>query len=113
MTEGLRDGKEAFEGMNLADFSKKTFGMFAGEEKTVRLRAENSLTGVMIDTFGTEVALRTDGENHFIARADVVVSSQFFGWLTGLGARVEILSPEEVRGEYKEYLANIISQYKV
>lgn len=113
LTEQTRDGKEAFEGMNLADLSKKTFGMFAGKEKTVRLRAEDSLTGVIIDTFGTEVALRKDGEQHFIARADVEVSSQFFGFLAGLGNRVEIISPDEVRTEYKEYLANIISQYNV
>lgn len=113
LTEQTRDGKEAFEGMYLADLSKKTFGMFAGKEKTVRLRAEDSLTGVIIDTFGTEVALRKDGEQHFIARADVEVSSQFFGFLAGLGNRVEIISPDEVRTEYKEYLANIISQYNV
>ena len=111
LSEEARVGKETFENMDMAAFSKKTFGMFDGEEKTVRLRCENSLTGVIIDTFGTEVALRPDGENHFIARTDVLVSSQFFGWLAGLGARVEIISPDEVREEYKAYLANIISQY--
>lgn len=111
LTENPRDGKEAFEGMKLADFTKKTFGMFAGEEKTIRFRCENSLTGVIIDTFGTEVALRKEDEQHFMVRADVVVSSQFFGWLAGLGNRVEIISPDEIREEYKEYLANIISQY--
>ena len=111
LSEEARVGKETFENMDMAAFSKKTFGMFDGEEKTVRLRCENSLTGVIIDTFGTEVALRPDGESHFIARTDVLVSSQFFGWLAGLGARVEIISPDEVREEYKAYLANIISQY--
>ena len=97
----------------MAEFSKKTFGMFAGEEKTVRLRCENSLTGVIIDTFGTNVAIRPDGEHHFIARMEVVVSSQFFGWLVGLGARVEIISPDEVREEYTSYLTNIISRYDI
>ena len=85
--------------------------MFAGEEKTVRLRCENSLAGVIVDTFGTEVSIRPEGEDYFIARMEVLVSSQFFGWLAGLGARVEILSPDEVREEYKNYLANIISRY--
>ena len=112
LTEEARQGKEAFEHIDMAEFSKKTFGMFAGEEKTVRLRCEKSLAGVMIDTFGKEVALRPDGEDHFVARMDVVVSSQFFGWLAGLGARVEIISPDEVRDEYKNYLANIISAYQ-
>lgn len=111
LTSELREGRGAFEHMDMAEFSKKTFGMFAGEEKTIRIRCDNSLTGVIIDTFGTEVALRSDGKNHFIARAEVVVSPQFFGWLAGLGARVEVISPDEIREEYKTYLANIISSY--
>lgn len=111
LTEEPRVGMEAFEDIDMATFSKKTFGMFAGEEKTVRLRCENSLAGVMVDTFGTDLAMRPDGEQYFIARMDVEVSSQFFGWLAGLGARVEIISPEEVRSEYISYIENIISNY--
>ena len=113
LTENSRNGKEVFENIDMAEFSKKTFGMFAGEEKTVRLRCENSLTGVMIDTFGTDVALRPDGEEYFIARTEVVVSPQFFGWLAGLGPRVEILSPDEVREEYAHYLTSIVSRYNM
>jgi len=111
LTEEARVGKEAFENMDMAEFSKKTFGMFAGQEKTVRLRCENSLTGVIIDTFGTDVSIRPDGDTHFIARMDILVSSQFYGWLAGLGARVEIISPDETCEEYKSYLADIISVY--
>ena len=113
LTSEDRVGREVFENMDMAAFSKKTFGMFAGEEKTIRLRCENSLTGVLVDTFGTDVPMRPDGENHFIVRAEVALSSQFYAWLVGLGARVEIISPEEVREEYKSYLTNIISRYDV
>lgn len=111
LTEESRIGKEAFENMDMAEFSKKTFGMFAGAEKTVRLRCENSLAGVIIDTFGTDVSIRPDGDAHFVARMEVLVSPQFFGWLAGLGARVEIKSPDETREEYINYITNIISKY--
>ena len=111
LTDAERVGKDVFENMDMAAFSKKSFGMFAGDEKTVRLRCENILAGVIVDTFGTDVAIRPDGDNHFVARMDVIVSSQFFGWLAGLGARVEIISPDEVRSEYTDYLASIVSQY--
>ena len=111
LTEDSRVGKDIFENMDIAQFSKKTFGMFAGEEKTIRLRCENSLAGVIVDTFGTDVAIRPDGENHFVARMDVAVSIQFFGWLAGLGNRVQIVSPEEVRCEYRNHLTEIMSQY--
>lgn len=111
LTEEERVGKESMEDMPIAEFSKKSFGMFSGEEKTVRLRCENSLIGVMVDTFGTDVAIRPDGDSHFIVRSDVLVSSQFFGWLAGLGARVELISPDEIREEYATYISNIMSVY--
>ena len=111
LTEEQRVGKEVIDEMPMAEFSKKSFGMFSGTEKTIRLRCENSLTGVMVDTFGTDVAIRPDGETHFIVRAEVLVSPQFFGWLAGLGARVEIISPDEIREEYATYIAKIMSVY--
>ena len=44
-----REGKEQFQHFDIAAYSKKTFGMFAGKEETVTLRCDCSLTGVMID----------------------------------------------------------------
>lgn len=106
-----RAGKAEFDGIDIAAFSKKTFGMFSGEEKTVRLVCDNSLTGVIVDRFGQSVALRKLDEGHAIARADVQVSPQFFGWLTGLGDKVQIESPKEVAEQYREYLKRILSRY--
>lgn len=111
LTEDVRTGKEAFDEIHMGEFSKKTFGMFAGDEKTLRLLCDNSMVGVMIDNFGTEVAIRKEDDEHVMVRMDVAVSPQFYGWLAGLGTRVQIVAPEEVRDEYKEYLKNIISQY--
>ena len=111
VTEIERLGKERFEKIDMASYAKKTFGMFAGEEKTIRLRCDKSMIGVMVDEFGTEVAIRTEDESHVIARMEVAVSPQFFGWLAGLGERVEIIAPEDVREAYTSYLENIISHY--
>ncbi len=113
LTETDRVGKELFEKMNIVEYSKKTFGMFAGEEKTVRLRCNNSMIGVIVDEFGTDVSIRKEDENHIVARMDVAVSPQFFGWLAGLGDRIEIISPSDVREEYRTYLANIVSRYNI
>ncbi|SHK26830.1 helix-turn-helix transcriptional regulator [Hespellia stercorisuis] len=106
-----REGQEEFGRCDLAYYTKKTFGMFAGEEQTVRIRFRNSLIGVIIDRFGKEVTVREDGPEHFIARVNIAVSDQFFGWLTGLGDGAEILSPEEVRQEYKGLLKEISQKY--
>ena len=111
LTETERLGKEFFEKIDMAAYAKKTFGMFAGEEKTVRLLCDNSMIGVIVDEFGTEVAIRKEDDTYVVARMDVAVSPQFFGWLAGLGNRVQILAPVEVREDYLSYLANIVSQY--
>ena len=113
LTQEERAGKEFFDKIDMAAYTKKTFGMFAGEEKTVRLLCQNSMIGVIVDEFGAEVAIRKEDEKHIVARMDVAVSPQFFGWLAGLGDRVEIIAPKDVREEYHAYLANIISQYQV
>lgn len=113
LTEEMRCGKEVFESIDMAAYTKKTFGMFAGDEKTIRLLCDNAMTGVIVDEFGTEVAIRREDENHVVARMDVAVSPQFFGWLAGLGDRVEIIAPEDVREEYAAYLSKIISRYNL
>lgn len=113
LTEQERVGKETVEKIDMGTYAKKTFGMFAGEEKTVRLLCQNSMIGVIVDEFGTEVAIRKEDEERVVARMDVAVSSQFFGWLAGLGDRVELVAPADVREAYVSYLTNVICRYNV
>lgn len=106
-----RDGKEKFEDFDVAGYSRKTFGMFAGEEETVTLHCDSNLTGVIIDRFGKDVAMRKVDETHIKARFNVAVSRQFFGWVAGLGPTVTIEAPDRVVDEYKKYLKDILAQY--
>lgn len=106
--EEARRGRGEFERLDMGHYAKKTFSMFGGAEETLKIRFENRYIGVVIDRFGKEVSVRPDGESHFIARVDVVVSEPFFGWLTGLGKGVEILSPQEVADAYRELLMSIL-----
>lgn len=107
-----RDGRDEFSSFELAQYTKRTFGMFGGDEATVRIRFHNRFVGVVIDRFGKDVALRPDGEEHFIARVQVAVSEQFFGWLTGLGRDAKILSPQPVAEEYRRLLEDLGNMYK-
>lgn len=111
LMEAAREGKSSFADFDVAAYSKKTFGMFAGEDETVTLYCDSRLTGVMIDRFGKEVPMRQCDEGHIRARVNVAVSRQFFGWLTGLGAAVRIEAPGHVVREYKDYLQEILGQY--
>ncbi len=106
-----RTGQEAFEDFDLAAFSKKTFGMFGGPDADVVLRCTNNRVGVIIDRFGTETAIVPEDAEHFHVHVTVAVSPQFYGWVTGIGAGIEIRSPAAVREGYKNYLQEILAKY--
>ena len=112
VSEEPRLGREAAEGFGIDTYTKKTFGMFAGESRTVIMVAENSLAGVCIDRFGQDVAMRKEDADHVRIRTEVAVSPQFFGWLTGLGPRIRLVSPEDVCARYEQWLEQILENYR-
>lgn len=107
-----RQGEEQFRNFNVAAFAKKTFNMFGGRDETVTLCCKKTLAGVMIDRFGKDVWIVPDGEEHIRVRVNVTVSPQFFGWVTGIGPGLKIVSPENVREEYVEYLEDVMRGYR-
>lgn len=106
-----RDGKELFSDFDAAQYEKKTFGMFGGEEKNVTLLCRNNIINVIIDRFGRDVLVHKADEEHFTAHIKVNISTQFFGWLTGLGTSAVISSPDFVKDEYNRYLNEILQNY--
>ena len=112
VSEGEREGKEIFEKVNVADYTKKNFGMFAGEEETVKLEVHNRLIGVMIDRFGKDIMIIPAGKEHFRINVKVAVSGQFFGWIFALRENVKILGPESVVEKMKEQIREIGKLYQ-
>ena len=108
LTQEKRDGKEQYDRINLAEYTKQTFGMFGGEEEVVTLKLTDQLIGVILDRFGKETDIRELEDGYFSVRIKAVVSGQFFGWLTGLGEDVKIVSPISVKNKYIEWLQNVL-----
>lgn len=92
-----RKGKDKFKEADLAAYSTKNFGMFAGEEKDVRIAFKDEMVGVIIDRFGKNIMIhpsKQEGWSETVVR--VAVSRQFFGWIFALGTDVEITGPADV-----------------
>ena len=111
LTDKKRDGAERFKNFDMALYSKKTFGMFSGNEKSVILRCENRLAGVFIDRFGQDVMLRKRDDSHFEVTVKVNVSPVFLGWVLSFGSAVKIVSPDEVAEELKALINQASIQY--
>lgn len=88
----LPDKKE----FNTAEYSKKVFNMFGGQEEQIRLQFDNSLIGVVLDRFGKEVSIRKADDKSFIINVDAFVSPPLLGWLFSFGSKVKVLTPESL-----------------
>lgn len=106
-----REGKEHFKKLDMADYAKKSFGMFGGKEQRVKMLVKNNLAGVIIDRFGKEVMMIPADEEHFTVNVDVHVSRQFLAWVFSLGEDIRIVGPDEVVEEMKKEGRRLVEQY--
>ena len=110
-TEEDRDGLDAYQALDMAVYARQVFGMFSGEEESVQLRFENHLVGAVLDRLGQDVFIIADGDDHFTVRADVVVSPQFFAWVTGFGAAAQIIGPDDVVEKMRQHINSVAALY--
>lgn len=106
--DAVREGMDQFLKLDLAAYVNRTFGMYGGEEETVTMQFPNRLIGVVMDRFGKEADIRPMEKETFRVRTKVAVSGQFFGWLAGIGKEAVIVSPREVKDQYKCWLQDIV-----
>lgn len=111
VSEEKREGEQHFQQLDMADYAKKSFGMYGGKEQLVKLKIRDTLVGVMIDRFGKDVMIIPEDKGHFIVTVCVYVSRQFLGWVFSLGDSIEILSPPQVVEQMKEESERLFRQY--
>lgn len=110
--EDARNGREEFRSFNIADYASKRFRMYEGPEMKVTLECDNSLAGVVIDRFGTGIAIRPKDDNHFETTVTVAVSRQFYAWVFAMGNGMKIVGPDEVLEEARRITKELAKQYK-
>ena len=106
-----REGKKFFNKLDMADYAKKSFGMFGGKEQTVKLLVKNNLVGVIIDRFGKNVILFPTDDEHFTVNVNVHVSRQFLGWVFSLGDGIKIVGPDDVVEQMRSEIKRLIEHY--
>ena len=98
-------------GFKLAEYSKKVFGMFGGEESDVKLKVNRKLIGGVIDRFGKDIIMVPDGDDHFTIRVRIALSPIFYGWVFQFGSLIEVLEPQSLKDDLKcraeEFLAKL------
>ncbi len=106
-----REGREAFEAVDLGQYTRGMFGMFGGETTSLTLSFSERLAGVVIDRFGKDVIFLPREGGRFAVHLDLVVSPQFMGWLAGLGPEAKIEAPSEVAQAFCEHCRALVRAY--
>lgn len=110
-TSDKRVGKEFFENINMGIYAKKMFGMYAGEEQSIRLLCENSLVGTIIDRFGKDIFIIPYDDEHFTVNVDVAFSRQFMHWIMALGDGAKIIGPDNVLDKVHDEIERLSELY--
>lgn len=103
--------EDAYHKLDRSAYGRVTFNMFGGSRQKLKIRFDNSLIGVVLDRFGTDISTVPCDKDNFFVYLDIEVSSQFFGWLSGFGSRVKIIEPVSVATDYKWFLLDILRNY--
>ena len=111
ISDDIREGAQMFEDFDMAIYSKQVFGMFGGELTTVLLECDNSLAGVIIDRFGTDVTIMPKGDKFHVS-IRVMVSPTFISWALGFGGKLKILSPASVAEALRQTASEALDLYK-
>lgn len=92
-------------------YARRHFGMYAGPSCQLTLRCAAGLAGVVLDRFGQDTILIPDGPSHFTVTLELIASPPLWGWLFGLGAGVEILSPQWAAQQFVHRLEALLERY--
>lgn len=88
------------------------FRMYNGERKDIELVCDNDLMDAIIDKFGRDVTVFAHDMHSFRVVVNTSVGSVFYSWVFGFRGRVSIKSPEEVKNEYAQMIADVAKTLK-
>lgn len=96
-----------------ADYLRKSFNMYNGEQEMIELRCANNILEAVVDKFGSEIEFSCHDENAFTVRANVNVSDGLIEWLMQYGDRIVVQSPSHLRQEIIQRINHLNSAYQL
>lgn len=88
------------EDFDVASYVNGMLHMYDSNRVDVELICDNSVMDSIIDKFGIDVKTYAYDMKSFKAEVNVAVNHVFFGWVFGFCGKVQIKSPDSVKGEY-------------
>ena len=97
---------------DVADYTKKLFGMFGGNTQEVKLRCNNEILEQVTDRFGDSIFITNVTETTFDFAVKAAVSDALVTWITNYSDMIEVIRPQELRDKIVDRANEILKVYK-
>ena len=91
---------------DIAEYTNGMLRMYNSERCDVELVCDNSVMDAIIDKFGTEAKTYAYDMTSFRLEVNVAVNHVFLSWVFGFGGKVKIKSPDDVKKQYANMVAD-------
>lgn len=113
VTESKRPSIASVKKLNVAEYVKRRYNMYDGEEFDLELICNDYMVNTMVDFFGQDVRMYRLGPNEVKVSARTVVNNQFLGWLLSLGEGVRLVGPDSALALLKEFIEKANELYNI
>lgn len=101
--------KESFD---IADYTKKLFGMYSGELEEIELKCNKKIIEQVIDRFSDKIFIKKVTEDTFSFSVEAAISEALVTWIMNYGDDIYVTSPAHLRERILSRAQEIIKQYK-
>lgn len=98
---------------DIADYTKKLFGMHAGVQEDVELRCSKKYIEQIADRFSENIFIRNVTDTHFDITVKAVVSEALATWIMNYGDGVEVLAPNALKKLIVNRAEQILNMYDI
>ena len=97
---------------DVADYTKKLFGMFGGNMQEVKLRCNNSILEQVTDRFGDSIFITNVTGETFDFAVKAAVSDALVTWIMNYEDKIEVITPTELRDKIVSRAETMLKIYK-
>lgn len=101
--------KAVLSNSDIAEYTERVFKMFGGPTSDMTIEFEDKLIGVVQDKFGEDTKIVRTSPSRCVASVKVQVSPVFWGWIFQFLGEMSIVSPEELKNEYKKRIFDAVN----
>lgn len=105
----VSDYRDTFD---VADYTRKLFGMFGGNTQEIKLRCSNQILEQVTDRFGDKIFITNATENSFDFTVKAAVSDALVTWITNYSDKIEVLKPDQLKEKIVDRVEKILNIYK-